>query len=121
MVEYALRPPAILRLKARWCGELIGPEDSGYEAARRVWNGLIDKHPALIAYCADVADVVQALQWARDQQLPIAVRSGGHSLSGHSVCEGGLVIDLSRLKGISINQEQRTAWAQARLTLGEFV
>jgi len=121
MIEDALRPPAILRLKARWHGELIGPEDPGYETARRVWNGRIDKHPAFIAYCADVTEVAEALQWARDWHLPFVVRSGGHSLCGHSVCEGGLVIDLSRMKGICIDQERRTVWAQAGLTLGEFV
>lgn len=121
MVESTRRPPALERLRHRWQGELLSPEDPSYNAARRVWNGRIDKHPALIAYCANVAEVVQILQWARDHHLPIAVRSGGHSLSGHSVCEGGLVIDLSQMKGIGIDPEQRMAWAQAGLTLGEFV
>lgn len=93
MVESTRRPPALERLRHRWQGDLLSPEDPSYNAARRVWNGRIDKHPALIAYCADVAEVVQVLQWARNQHLPIAVRSGGHSLSGQSVCEGGLVID----------------------------
>jgi hypothetical protein len=121
MVACRLRPPALKHLRHRWRGELLGPDDASYNAARRVWNGRIDKHPALIAYCADAADVVQALQRARDQHLPLAVRSGGHSLSGHSVCEGGVVIDLSRMKGLEMDPEQRTAWAQAGLTLGEFV
>jgi hypothetical protein len=121
MADYALRPPAILRLRDQWRGELIGPEDPGYETARRVWNGQIDKHPALIAYCTDAAEVAEILRWARGLSLPLAVRSGGHSLCGHSVCEGGLVLDLSRMKGLCIDPEQRTAWAQAGLTLGEFV
>jgi FAD/FMN-containing dehydrogenase len=121
MSEATLRSPAIDRLRNHWRGELISPEDAGYEAARRVWNGRIDKRPALIGYCADAADVVCALQWARELSLPIAVRSGGHSLSGHSVCEGGLVLDLSRMKGICVDPGQRTAWVQAGLTLGQFV
>ncbi|HEX6554957.1 MAG TPA: FAD-binding oxidoreductase, partial [Ktedonobacteraceae bacterium] len=95
--------------------------DDGYEGARRVWNGAIDKYPAAIARCADVSDVVAAVQFARDQELAVAVRGGGHSFSGNGTCDGGLVIDLSPMKRVQVDPEQRTAWAQAGLTIGEFV
>ena len=82
---------------------------------------MIEKYPAVIVYCADVADVVSAVQFAGDYHLLVAVRGGGHSISGSSVCDGGMVIDLSRMKGIWIDPGQQTAWAQAGLTLSEFV
>src|SRR5438309_1736787 len=121
MLEYALRPSIIQDLKAHLRGELIYPNDQGYEAARKVWNGMIDKYPAAIVRCADVVDVVHAVQFARDYQLLVAVRCGGHSMSGSSVCDGGMVIDLSCMKGIWVDPEQKTAWAQAGLLLREFV
>jgi FAD/FMN-containing dehydrogenase len=82
---------------------------------------MIDKYPALIVRCRDTLDVVTTVQFARDQQWLAAVRSGGHSISGKSICDGGVVIDLSCMKGIRIDPVKRTAWAQAGLTLGEFV
>ncbi len=93
-------------------GELIRPGDDGYESARRVWNGMIDKYPALIVRCVDVVDVVTAVQFARLHHLSVAVRGGGHSVSGSSVCDGGMVIDLSCMKGVRIDPEKKTAWAQ---------
>lgn len=101
--------------------ELILPGDDGYEHARRVWNGRIDKYPALICRCADRSDVIRAVEFAHQHVLPVAVRSGGHSFVGDSVCDGGIVIDLSRMKGIRIDPVKRTARAEAGLTLGEFV
>jgi hypothetical protein len=121
MCEYALHPTVLQDLKAGLHGELICPNDHGYHATRKVWNGRIDKYPALIARCADAVDVVKSVQFGRVHHLPVAVRGGGHSLSGSSVCDGGIVIDLSCMKGICIDPEKRTAWAQAGLTLGEFV
>src|SRR6266487_385072 len=121
MLAYALPPIVLQDLKASLRGELICPNDRGYNASRKVWNGMIDTYPALIVRCADVVDVVHAVQFARDSHLLVAVRGGGHSVSGSSVCDGGMVIDLSRMKGIWIDPEQKTAWAQAGLTLGEFV
>jgi FAD/FMN-containing dehydrogenase len=103
------------------CGELIRPNDSGYDAARKVWNGMVDKYPVLIIRCADQADVISAIRFAQSQHLSVAVRSGGHSLCGSSVCNGGMVIDLSGMKDICIDPARRTARAQAGLTLGEFV
>ena len=121
MLKYALHPTVLQDLKAHLRGELICPNDSDYDAARKVWNGMIDKYPALIIRCADVADVVTTVQFARDHHLFVAMRSGGHSISGSSVCDGGMVIDLSCMKGIWVNPEKKTAWAQAGLRLREFV
>jgi FAD/FMN-containing dehydrogenase len=100
-------------------GELLGPQDPGYEDARRVWNGSITRFPALIARCAGVADVIAAVKFAKDNGLLIAVRGGGHSFPGLSVCDGGLVIDLSPMKGIRVDPEARTVRAQAGVLLGE--
>src|SRR5712691_865880 len=113
MLEYALRPALMQGLNAHLRGELICPSDSGYDAARKVWNGMIDKYPAMIVRCADVVDVVRAVQFARAHHLLVAVRSGGHSINGSSICDSGMVIDLSCMKGIRIAPEQKTVWAQA--------
>src|SRR5438094_4949283 len=121
MLQYALHPAIMQDLNAHLRGELICPYDHSYDAARRVWNGMIDKYPAAIVRGADVVDIVTAVRFARDHHLLVAVRSGGHSLNGSSVCDGGMVIDLSCMKGICIDPEKRTAWVQAGLTLGEFV
>ncbi len=102
-------------------GELIGPGDAGYDRARRVWNGMIDKYPALVARCGDVGDVVSAIQFARSHNLPVAVRGGGHSFAGSGTCDGGIVIDLSGMKRVQVDPINRTAWVQAGLTLGEFI
>lgn len=101
-------------------GEELRPRDPGYDAARVVWNGLFDRRPALIARCTSTADVAAAVDYARENQMTVAVRAGGHSASGHSVCDGGLVIDLSQMKGIAIDREARVARAQPGLTWGEF-
>jgi len=121
MLELATHSRRIQEFQARLCGQLICMGDDDYNDARRVWNGMIDKYPAAIVRCADEVDVVTAVEFARDQHLLVAVRSGGHSLSGSSVCDGGMVIDLSCMKGIRIDPAKRTAWAQAGLRLREFV
>jgi hypothetical protein len=100
-------------------GELLRPQDPGYEDARKVWNGSITRFPALIARCAVVADVIAAVKFAKDNGLLVAVRGGGHSFPGLSVCDGGLVIDLSLMKGIHVDPEARTVRAQAGVLLGE--
>lgn len=106
-------------LEAGFRGELIRPGDSSYEERRRIWNGSIDRRPALIARCAGVADVIGAVRFARRAGLVVAVRSGGHSWPGLSVCDGGLVIDLSLMKGIRVDPEARTVRAEAGVLLGE--
>jgi FAD/FMN-containing dehydrogenase len=100
-------------------GELLRPEDPGYEDACKVWNGSIDRYPALIARCAGVADVIATVGFARDTGLLVAVRGGGHSYPGLSVCDGGIVIDLGLMKGIRVDPHSRTVRAQAGVLLGE--
>jgi hypothetical protein len=106
-------------LRASFRGPLIRPAEADYDERRRVWNGSIDRHPALIARCTGVADVLAAVRFARKHELLTAVRGGGHSFPGHSTCDGGIVIDLSPMKGARIDPEGRTARAQAGLLLGE--
>lgn len=101
-------------------GELLAPGDARYESARRVWNGSIDKHPALIAACHDAADIVRAVSFAREHQLLTAVRAGGHSTSGKSTCEGGILIDLAPMRGVSVDPKARAARMQPGTLLGEF-
>lgn len=98
----------IQELRAKFRGELIAPGDAAYEAARKVYNGMIDRRPALIARCADVADVMTGVNFAREKKLLLAVRGGGHNGPGLGTCDEGLVIDLSRLKGIRVDQKERT-------------
>jgi FAD/FMN-containing dehydrogenase len=100
-------------------GPVIGPEDEGYDEARSIWNGAIDRHPAWIVRCTGVADVVAAVRFARERDLPVAVRSGGHGVGGHSLCDGGLVIDLWLMKGIRVDPASRTARAEAGVLWGE--
>ncbi|MBV9355359.1 MAG: FAD-binding oxidoreductase [Chloroflexi bacterium] len=111
---------AIRDLEAHLLGELIRPAHDDYATARQVWNRAVDRHPALIVRAADAADVVRAVSFAHEQGLPLAVRSGGHSLAGHGTVHGGLVLDLSRLRGLSIDPERRVAWAQPGLTWGQY-
>ena len=109
----------VAELASAFRGELVRPSDPSYEEHRRVWNGSIDRHPALIARCAGVADVIAAVKLARRTGLRVAARGGGHSFPGQSVCDGGLVIDLSLMKGIRVDPHTRTARAQAGVRLGE--
>lgn len=100
-------------------GELLQPGEEGYEQARLVHNGLVDKRPALVARCRGVADVVDALNVARDVGLELSVRGGGHSVAGRAVTDGGLAIDLSLMKGIHVDSASRTVRAQGGVTWGE--
>ena len=108
------------KLRVSLHGQLIQPDDADYEDARNVWNGMIDKHPELIVRCADDADVVNAINFAREQELLVAVRGGGHNVAGFGTCDGGIVIDLSPMKKIEVDAVNRTALAQPGLTWGEF-
>ena len=107
------------RLAESFRGELLLPSSPGYDAARRIWNGAIDRHPGCIACCTGVADAVAAVRFARERDLLVAVRSGGHGVAGHAVCDGGLVIDLSPLKGVRVDPQARTARVQAGVLWGE--
>src|SRR6476469_1693720 len=115
----ALDDAGLSALEASFRGELVRPDDTGYDVHRRVWNGSIDRRPALIARCAGVADVRAAVRFARDSGLPVAVRGGGHSFPGLSVCDGGIVIDLAPMRAIAVDAEGRTARVQAGVLWGE--
>ena len=117
--QVTLTTSAFEELRKSFRGELILPTSAGYDAARRIWNGAIDRRPACIARCTGVADVVAAVRFARERDLLVAVRSGGHGVAGYALCDGGLVIDLSRLKGIRVDPQTRTARAQAGVLWGE--
>ena len=111
--------PTLAELAPDFRGELLRPGDGGYETARRVWNGMIDRRPTLIARCTGVGDVQAAIRVAREQRLLVAVRGGGHNVAGNAVCDDGLVIDLSPLKGIFVDPASQTAHVQGGVTLGE--
>src|SRR5262245_55051881 len=119
-VPRALEGSLVEKLARTLRGPLVRRGDDGYDAARRVWNGMVDKRPALIARCAGAADVVACVRFAREHDVRISVRGGGHNYAGKSVCDDGLMIDLSLLKGLRVDPARRTAHAQAGLRLGEF-
>jgi FAD/FMN-containing dehydrogenase len=104
-------PKAADELRGRFRGALLRPDEEGYDEARRVWNGAIDRRPALIARCAGADDVVEAVRFARDRDLLVSVRGGGHSIAGYGVCDGGLMIDLSLMKAIRVDPSAQTARA----------
>ena len=114
-----LEETAVQELASHFRGTLLRPTDVGYEQARAVYNAMIDKHPALIARCVDVADVIAAVTFAREHELTLAVRGGGHSGPGLGTCDGGLVIDLSGMKGIRVDPVARTARVEGGCTWGE--
>jgi FAD/FMN-containing dehydrogenase len=105
--------------RARFRGALLRPGEEGYDEARRVWNGAIDRRPALIARCAGTDDVVQAVRFARERGLLVSVRGGGHAVAGHAVCDDGIMIDLSLMKAVRVDPGARTVRAAAGLLWGE--
>jgi FAD/FMN-containing dehydrogenase len=116
----ALKSSDIDDLRAGLRGQLLVPGQDGYDAARRLWNGAFDRKPALIARCAGAADVIRSVSFARANALLVAVRGGGHSLSGQSVCDGGLMIDLSPMKAIRVDPRAKTARLEPGVLLGQF-
>jgi FAD/FMN-containing dehydrogenase len=115
-----LDPTALADLSTRFTGVLLRPDGAGFEDARRVHNGLIDKRPALIAQCRGTADVADAIRFARAQGLEVAVRGGGHNVAGRAVCDAGLMVDLALMKGIHVDPVRRTVRAQGGVTWREF-
>jgi len=111
---------SIEKLRTTVRGVVLCPGEHGYDAARTIPNAMIDRRPAVIARCTGTADVIACVRFARDYDLVVAVHGGGHSVAGKSVCDGGLMIDLSAMKGIRVDPSRRTVRAETGLTLGEF-
>jgi FAD/FMN-containing dehydrogenase len=111
---------SIPKLRATLNGRVITPDDAAYDEARTVFPGGIDRRPALIVRVADATDVSRVVELARDSGLELAVRSGGHSGAGHGTTDGGIVLDLRDMKGVEIDVERHTAWAETGLTAGEY-
>ena len=109
----------VQQLRSRFRGELLTPSDSGYDTARKVFNGAIDRRPALIARCSGPDDVIQAVNFAREENLLVSVRGTGHNVAGYAVCDDGLVIDLSPMKGIEVDAAGRTVRVEGGCTWGE--
>ena len=107
------------KLRGKLVGKLLLPEDDGYEQVRTVWNSLIDRRPALIIQCHETADVVEGVNFAREQGLLLAVKGGGHNVAGNAVCDDGLMLDLSPMNGISVNPESKTVTVGAGCLLSE--
>src|SRR5579885_2511758 len=118
-LDTQLDDAAAAALRARFRGALLRPGDAGYDAARSLWNGMIDKRPALIARCTGAADVIAAVTFARERHLLLAVRGGGHNVAGTALCDGGLVIDLSAMRGVLVDPVERIARVQPGATWGD--
>jgi len=112
-------PPAIDELAGRFLGQIITPRDANYDEARSTWNGLIDKRPAVIAKCLGNSDIVAALAFAKEHGLPLAVRGGGHGVAGYGVCDDGIVIDLSLMRGVRVDPNNRTVRVQGGATVAD--
>ena len=110
----------IEQVRTKLRGGHLLPGDDGYDAARKIYNAMIDNRPGIIARCAGVADVIDAVNFARNNGLLVSVRGGGHNVSGNAVCDGGLMIDLSPMKGVHVDLETKTARAEPGVTWGEF-
>lgn len=115
-----INPTSLAALREAIAGHLLAPHDKGYEEARQIWNAMIDKRPALIAQCTSTADVHRAVTFAREHGLLVSIRGGGHNIAGAALCDGGLMIDLSMMKRITVDPQTRTAIAQPGLTWAEF-
>src|SRR6516165_6687920 len=116
--KIALNAVADLRSKLR--GTVVLPGDDGYDTARTIWNAMVDRRPALVARCLGTADVINAVKLARDENLLVAVRSGGHNIAGNAVCDGGFLIDLSLMKSVRVDRASRTARVEPGATLADF-
>ena len=106
-------------LRSNFSGDILQPGNPGYDSARRIWNASVDKRPALIAQCTGTADVITAVTFARDNNLLTAVRGGGHNVGGRALCDEGIVIDLSRMRGVSVDPHDRVVRVQGGATLGD--
>jgi FAD/FMN-containing dehydrogenase len=114
-----LKARKIEELKGGFKGEILLPSDGAYESARKIWNAMIDKHPAVIACCASTSDVVRGVNFARDNGLLLAVRGGGHNIAGNALCDDGLVIDLSKMKAARVDPARRRVTIEGGATLSD--
>ena len=112
--DTVIEDTAVEDFKSSLRGRLLRTGDEGYDEARKVWNGMIDKRPAAIAQCSGVADVINSVDFARTNNLLVSVRGGGHNIPGSSVCDGGIMIDLGGLKSVRVDPASRTARAELR-------
>ena len=110
---------AINQLRTNVRGKLLQTEDADYDVCRKVYNGMFDRRPEMIVRCADVADVIAAVNFARENNLLLAIKGGGHNAAGLGMCDEGLVIDLSPMKGVYVDVNKKTARVQAGCTLGD--
>lgn len=106
--------------KAGFRGDVLTPDDAGYDEARSIWNAMIDRRPAVIAQCAGPADVIAAVNFAREHDLLVAVKGAGHNIAGNAVCDDGLMIDLSAMRSVRIDRDVKTARVEPGATLGDF-
>lgn len=115
----AVSAAAIEELTRQQRGKVLDPSDPSYDEARSIWNAMIDRRPALIVQCAEAADVMNAVRFARDNKLLVSVRGGGHNIAGNAVCDGGLMIDLSRMKSVRVDAAAKRAWVEPGATLAD--
>jgi FAD/FMN-containing dehydrogenase len=118
-VAHSLKPASINELKGRLRGLLLTASDPGYEDSRTVWNAMIDRRPALVARCLGVADVMACVKFARDHDLPLSIKGGGHNVAGLATCDGGLMLDMSLMRAVWVDPKARLARAQAGCLLGD--
>src|SRR5262249_22515812 len=115
-----ITPDTLAALRSKLRGTVALPGEDGYDAARSIWNAMIDRRPALVVRCLGAADVINAVTLARNENLLLAVRSGGQNIAGNAVCDGGLLIDLSLMKSVHVNPASRTARVEPGATLADF-
>src|SRR4029077_17034249 len=118
-VEAQLDAEVVAGLTEGVRGPVLRPDDPGYDEARAIWNALIDRRPALIVQCSGAADVVDAVNFARDQGLVLSIKAGGHNVAGNAVNDGGIVLDLSQMRGVHVDPNAQTVLAQSGATWGD--
>jgi FAD/FMN-containing dehydrogenase len=115
-----ITPDALVPLRAALGGEVLLPGEPGYDQVRTVWNATVDKHPSLVVRCAGPSDVIQAMRFARQHDLLVAIRAGGHNIAGKAVADGALLIDLSQMRSVRVDRAARVAWVEPGATLADF-
>ncbi|WP_235825817.1 FAD-binding oxidoreductase [Vreelandella rituensis] len=115
-----LSQTAIKEFKADFAGSVILPEDPQYDEVRQIWNAMIDRRPSMITRCTSPADVVHSLNFVRQHNLPFSIRGGGHNIAGNAVCDDGVMIDLSLMKKVDIDQELHRGYVEPGCTLADF-